>query len=85
MVAISLITLLGLYQQPAPKPTMARGKAQYERTCGSCHPLGVGTDNPRTRAQWQAVVDDMAAMGAAGTKADLRLIVDYLTANFGTK
>jgi hypothetical protein len=30
-------------------------------------------------------VDDMAAMGAAASKADLRLIVDYLTANFGTK
>jgi mono/diheme cytochrome c family protein len=60
-----------------------RGKAEYEKICGACHDLGIGTANHRTRAQWTAVVDDMAAMGAAGTKAQLQLIVDYLTANFG--
>ena len=62
-----------------------RGKAEYERICSTCHDLGVGTSNRRTRAQWAAVVDDMAAKGAAGTKSELRLVVDYLTANFGTK
>jgi len=73
-----------------PSMTMAqsshaktRGKTEYERICGECHDLGVGTGNPRTRAQWAAVVEDMAAMGAAGTKAELQLVVDYLSANFG--
>jgi cytochrome c5 len=62
-----------------------RGKVEYERICGTCHEVGTGTANRRTRAQWAAVVDDMAAKGAAGTKSELKLVIDYLTANFGTK
>jgi hypothetical protein len=80
---ILLLAILGL--SPAAAKEKAKGKAEYERICGTCHELGVGTANRRTRAQWAAVVDDMASMGAAGTKADFLLIVDYLTANFGTK
>jgi mono/diheme cytochrome c family protein len=83
MLVISLVALLGLYQNSGKAST--KGKAEYERICGACHELGMGTANPRTRAQWSAVVDDMAAMGAAGTKAELKLVVDYLTANFGIK
>ncbi len=64
-------------------PSKTRGKAEYERICGECHDLGVGTGNRRTRQQWAAVVDDMAAMGARGSKAELQRVVDYLTANFG--
>jgi quinoprotein glucose dehydrogenase len=71
-------------QTTGAKPK-ARGKAEYERICSACHDLGAGTANRRTRAQWAAVVEDMAAMGAGGTKAELRLVVDYLTANFGTE
>jgi len=82
MVLFSVLTLLLAPPQEKAKP---RGKAEYERICGACHELGVGTANPRTRAQWTAVVDDMAAMGAAGTKAELKRVVDYLAANFGTK
>ncbi len=85
MVVISLLAMLGLYQAPAAKAVTTRGRAQYERVCGSCHDLGMGTANPRTRAQWQAVVDDMAAMGAPGSKADFKLIVDYLSTNYGAK
>ena len=81
---IPLLTTLGLYQPP-PKPTAPKGKTEYQRICGVCHELGVGTGNRRTRAQWAAVVDDMAAMGAEGTRTELRLIVDYLTNNFGVK
>jgi mono/diheme cytochrome c family protein len=83
MLVISLLALLGL--SPDSGKSKTRGKAEYERICSACHPIGAGTANPRTRAQWAAVVDDMAAMGAAGTRAELKLIVDYLTANFGTK
>jgi hypothetical protein len=83
MLVISLIVILGL--APDTVKEKVRGKAEYARICGECHDLGAGTANRRTRAQWAAVVDDMAAKGAAGTKTDFRLIVDYLTANFGTK
>ena len=67
--------------EPAEK---TRGKAEYERICGTCHDLGTGTGNKRTRAQWESLVEDMKAMGAAGSKAELQRVVDYLTANFGT-
>jgi len=61
-----------------------RGKAEYERICSACHDLGAGTANKRSRSQWTAVVEDMKAMGAEGTNAEMQLVIDYLTANFGT-
>ena len=86
MLVISLLAALSLYQTTGKADVRSsRGKGGYERICGVCHDLGIGTADRRTRAQWAAVVDDMAAMGAAGTKTEFKLIVDYLTANFGTK
>jgi hypothetical protein len=86
MVVIYLLAALGLSQNTGKTTSRpVKGKAEYERICGVCHELGTGTANRRTREQWTAVVDDMAAMGADGTKTELKLIVDYLTANFGTK
>jgi len=86
VLVISLLAALGLYQNTGKaRPRTPGGKAEYERICGVCHELGMGTANHRTREQWAAVVDDMAAMGAAGTKSELARIVDYLSANFGTK
>lgn len=83
MLVISLFAALGLSQQTAQ--SKSKGKAEYERICGVCHEPGAGTANRRTRAQWAAVVEDMAAMGAQGTSAEFKLIVDYLSENFGTK
>ena len=62
------------------------GRDIVEGYCGACHSL----DYPRTNAGflnrkgWQSEVDKMIkAYGAPIGAADAKIIVDYLTANYG--
>jgi cytochrome c5 len=71
-----------LPSQPA-EAADAAGKAAFEKACTTCHDAEQATNARRTKAEWQRVVDDMAARGANGTDQELETITAYLTRNFG--
>lgn len=61
-----------------------RGKPQFERVCAGCHPAEDAVKGGRrSREGWQRVVDDMVVRGAEGSDDDLKLVVEYLTEQFG--
>jgi cytochrome c5 len=72
---------------PAAHPKLPEGKGQQEtaRICTGCHTIDTVITERHDRMEWQKLVDAMAARGADGTDDDLKLIVDYLTKNFGPK
>ena len=59
------------------------GKAEVMAVCMECH----GVNNIRrqrlSRDEWTSEVSDMLDRGAQATDAQVDVIVDYLTANFG--
>jgi competence protein ComEA len=59
-----------------------KGKDVVERICFDCH----GPENITTKAlnkdEWEEVVNNMVAMGATGTDAELDTIVQYLAKSF---
>jgi mono/diheme cytochrome c family protein len=59
------------------------GKDTFVNVCGQCHGLDVITGLKHTKAEWKAVVDDMAAYGASAKDEELDAIVNYLARNFG--
>lgn len=70
-----------LARQPLPE---GKGKQQLQHVCSGCHQAEEAVSGGRrSRAAWQQVVEEMVARGAEGSDEDLKLIVDYLTTNFG--
>jgi hypothetical protein len=62
------------------------GRAQVEANCASCHSLDyIPLNSPfLDRNGWDAEVTKMIkAFGAPVTADDAKVIVDYLTANYG--
>ena len=54
-------------------------KALVEKTCGmGCHAVEVVTSQRMNRAEWNSVVEGMAARGANASDAEFRAITDYL-------
>jgi mono/diheme cytochrome c family protein len=72
---------------PAAHVKLPEGKGQREtaRICSGCHAIDTVVTERHDRAEWQKLVDAMAARGADGTDEELRIVVDYLTKNFGPK
>ena len=59
------------------------GKVQFERVCSFCHTLEMALDQKHTEQEWRSVVESMAGRGAQGTDEEFKMIVTYLTKNFG--
>jgi cytochrome c5 len=62
-----------------------KGKQETARVCTGCHTIDTVVTERHDKAEWQKLVDAMAARGADGTDEELKLIVDYLARNFGPK
>ncbi len=58
--------------EPDPREAIAR------RVCALCHPFEYVIAVKRTRAQWEATVENMVGRGARGTNEELTAIIDYL-------
>jgi quinoprotein glucose dehydrogenase len=59
-------------------------KALVEKTCGtSCHTMGVLASQRTDEKGWSAIVQNMVARGAQASDEQVKVIVDYLTKNFG--
>jgi cytochrome c oxidase cbb3-type subunit 3 len=68
---------------PATKPAGAdTGEATARRLCSLCHPFENIVAIRRTRAQWEATVENMISRGARGTSAEFATVVDYLSAAY---
>ena len=61
----------------------APGRAEFQRTCTTCHSATVATSKRLTESGWENVVENMVSRGAQATPDELQQIVKYLTANFG--
>ena len=59
-----------------------RGRAEFQRICGTCHSLAMATSQRLTRGEWTRIVNDMVARGAQGTQDELDNVMTYLTASF---
>jgi len=59
------------------------GKAEVVRFCTECHPPGNFRKTRHDKDEWTDAVADMVERGAKGTPAELAVVVDYLTLNFG--
>ena len=75
------VSALGARQTPLPDGT---GKKEFQQVCSGCHPAEDAVTGPRrSRAAWQQVVQEMVVRGAEGSDDELKLVVDYLTEQFG--
>ena len=61
-------------------------KDLFEEKCSICHPLDRPKSKTRTKDEWEITVMRMMNMHRAPiTEAQARLIIDYLTENYGKK
>jgi putative heme-binding domain-containing protein len=60
-----------------------KGRADFQRICGTCHSLARATSQRLTKGEWTRVVNDMVARGAQGTQDELDNVMTYLTTDFG--
>jgi competence protein ComEA len=60
------------------------GKAEVVKLCTPCHGPGNFRKTRHDKDEWTDSVADMVERGAKGTPAELAVVVDYLTLNFGT-
>jgi quinoprotein glucose dehydrogenase len=59
-------------------------KTLVDNTCGkSCHAIEVVTSQRKSASEWNAVVQNMVARGAAASDDQVKAIVDYLAATLG--
>ena len=79
-VIIYLSAALPGYAQTLPD---GKGRAEFQRICGTCHGVGVATKMRLSKPEWAGLVEDMVSRGAQGTHDDLQTTVNYLAANFG--
>jgi competence protein ComEA len=82
LAVMYLVTLAVAAHSQASLPE-GEGKAEVERVCTVCHTLDTVTAKRRTRADWQAVIEDMQTRGALGSDREFVEIVNYLSKNFG--
>ena len=74
------LSLVSVHAQALPE---GAGKSVFENTCGGCHGADIVIGQTGTREVWQDTVDSMRGRGATGSDEDFKVIVDYLTKNFG--
>ena len=59
------------------------GRETVIRVCGDCHGVEKIPSPRRSRAEWQDLVEEMAARNGVATPDDIHTIVQYVVANFG--
>ena len=77
--------------QPGPRPSAPTGttaeadarEATARRLCTQCHPFENVVAIRRTRAQWEATVENMIGRGARGTPAEMASVIDFLSEKYG--
>ena len=83
-LAALLTPFLALSLLQAQDLPEGKGKKLVEDTCGGCHGVDAVMSQKASREGWESIVGDMVSRGASGSDADIKTIIDYLAANFGT-
>ena len=83
-LAALLIPFLALSLVQAQDLPEGKGKKLVEDTCGGCHGVDAVMSQKASHEGWESIVGDMVSRGASASDADLKTIIDYLAANFGT-
>lgn len=71
---------------PVPTGTTAGAdprEATARKLCTQCHPFENVVAIRRTRAQWEATVENMVGRGARGTPAEFAGVIDFLAEKYG--
>ena len=59
------------------------GRETVIRICGDCHGVEKISSPRRSRAEWQELVEEMAARNGVATADEIHTIVRYVVVNFG--
>jgi cytochrome c5 len=59
------------------------GKKIVEEKCTACHDATLITAKHQSKDEWSDTVKIMVASGAAVSDAEMPVLIDYLTKNFG--
>ena len=60
------------------------GREAFAQNCSVCHALGIATGKKRTSGEWTSVIQAMIAQGAQLDAGQVRVIHEYLAANYAT-
>jgi len=84
---VALLFVVNAEAQENVRLKAGMGLQTVESYCGACHSLDYPLQNTAflSRQGWEAEVDKMIkAFGAPVEPADAKIIVDYLTTNYGS-
>ncbi len=59
------------------------GKAETARICSNCHPIEQAVSVRQSQKDWSETITKMVDLGAEGTDAEFKSILNYLVKNFG--
>ena len=82
IVALALLLPVASVWCQVPLPD-GPGRAEMEKLCKNCHELARSVSKQQDRDGWLATMSKMTAFGMKGSEDEHKLVVDYLTQNFG--
>ena len=73
----------GTQQQPAVAGSDSPGRTILQRKCAQCHQAGMWTSLRQDRRAWESTLYRMVGRGALWTTEEIKLMAEFLGANFG--
>ena len=85
LILLVSLAVLPVFAQTAAIENLpdAKGKDVVEKVCSVCHEATAVGKYRKTKADWQAVIDDMVTRGADASDQEFDTVVDYLVKCFG--
>ena len=80
--AFCILLALSVMVQAQDRLPAGPGKETLKKVCTGCHSPENVVGLAKTRSDWEALVGQMATVGAQGTDDEFNQIVDYLAAYF---
>lgn len=85
LLALVLIVIPGI-ELPHAEEVQVDGKALFEKTCSLCHSIERPKSKKKTAKEWEGTVMRMKNVnGAPVTDEEVKIVIEYLTENYGTK
>src|SRR5882724_5557806 len=80
LISMILVCRLTATQSELPE---GKGKDAVESTCTACHTVQRIQEQHLDEERWRGVIREMTEKGASINSDDRKVIIDYLTKNFG--
>ncbi len=78
-----LVCSLPAAAQQAPQPSAHPGRSVVMSKCFQCHTDAMFRDHRADQRGWEAAIHRMIGRGGLWTQEEIKLMVDYLVAEFG--